>query len=185
MRWNPLLIGVLLAAGCGGTSMMRLQDKVFDLVPKEDRATLDSSRQAIDEVKKKQDGVRDALSAVKDQKKASAEARELEELSASTAKAKDEWMSAKQAWLAKSETAADKEVEAAEALHQLERARLAESKGLKPYEGFSVAKFQNQQLDYQKAYLNAQIDADKAKSASDEAEKKYRNLEEKLDKARK
>lgn len=185
MRRTALWIVLLAAAGCGGPSMMKLDDNVFATVTAEERAGLDASVQAIDQAKQKREQAKGVLEKLAEEKNQASREHDLAALAAQTAKAKVDWMSARQAFLKKEADLAGKEMQAAEANHQLQRAKLAQAKGLTPFKGFDARKFENQQLDYQKAYVNAQIGLDKERKAADDAEKAYQDLREKLDKARK
>jgi len=182
MLW---IVPLALGLACGSKpSMMVLEDKVFDLVPAEDRAVLDAPRNAVKDAEQRRDeAVKAPSKSGEDLSKAKKE-KDRAEKAAEAARAKLDLLQASVDWLKAEAEASEREVDAAKAKYQWERARLAEAKGLKPYEKFDAKKFESQSLDYQKAFVNAQIASRKKKDAMDDAMKRYEKAQKAADKAK-
>lgn len=182
------LLVIVLVAGCGGggQAMMKLEDKVFDLVPQEDRARLDPSRKEVELANARWTEAKGAVSSLNDARASAEREQKAADLQLQASRAKRTWVIARQDYLKKAEVAAAKEVLANEAKHQLERAKLAEAKGLRPFggEAFNASKFLSQSQAHDKAYMEAKQAADAAKAKASEAETKFKALQQKAEEAR-
>ena len=112
--------------------------------------------------------------------------RELEiaKLAKKTADAKVSFYEKKRKWLKAIHEAGEAKLVSAEATTELEKARLVQSKGMKPYEGFSVTVFESENFDKQGKLSSARADADKRKADADQAESEWRRLDGEYQSAR-
>lgn len=115
-----------------------------------------------------------------DLNKKNAAARDLHvaEMGEQAADAKVDWMEKKVKWQKRVRDAAEAHVSSSAAKYELEKAKLAASKNIKPSADFNVMNFESESLDKQKSYSDAQIDADKLKPDVDGLERKYTALEQ-------
>jgi hypothetical protein len=97
------------------------------------------------------------------------------ELAKDAAASKLDWAKERRSWLRAELDAAELNVEAANAKYELEKARLASAKGIRPSADFNVANYERESLERTQKYSQAKLDADKKQSAVEEAERKYRS----------
>lgn len=108
----------------------------------------------------------------------------LAELKVNTARAKLEWLDKKRRWLDETADAADAHVAAAEAKYELEKARVADARKIKPSENFNLPSFESTNLDKQKRYVDARMGAEKMKAEVDRAERTYQSQQSLLDRVK-
>jgi len=108
----------------------------------------------------------------------------LAELKVSTARSKLEWLDKKRKWLVETADAADAHVAAAQAKYELEKARVAEARKIRPSENFNLLGFESANLDKQKRYVDARMGAEKMKAEVDSAERSYQSQQSLLDRAK-
>lgn len=95
------------------------------------------------------------------------------ELGVKAADTKVDWLSKKRKWIKAQRDAADEHFAAADARLELEKAKLAQSKGIKPSEDFNVMNFESDNLKKQQKYSEARMDADKMQADVDRLERDY------------
>lgn len=98
--------------------------------------------------------------------------------------AKEDWLAKKRRWLERTADAAEAHMAAAQAKVELEKAKVAEAKKIRPSENFNVMSFESANLDKQKRYLDARMAADKLRADVDSAEQDYRSQQSLLDRAK-
>jgi hypothetical protein len=100
------------------------------------------------------------------------------EMGVKAADAKVDFLSKKKKWYKRNRDAAEAHQSSADSRVELEKAKLAESHGVKPSADFSVMNFETQSLERSKKYSEAKLDADKMKPDVDDLERKFKTLEE-------
>jgi hypothetical protein len=95
------------------------------------------------------------------------------ELGVKAADARRDWLSKKHKWLKRILDAAEDHMAAADAKYELEKAKVASSKGIKPSDDFNVMNFETESLEKSKRYSESRMDADKHKADVDDLERKY------------
>jgi hypothetical protein len=90
--------------------------------------------------------------------------------------AKVDWLSKRKKWIKAERDAAEEHVLATDAKYELEKAKLAQMKGIKPSDDFNVMNFEVESLEKMKKYSEAKLDADKMKADVDNLERKYQAL---------
>jgi len=112
--------------------------------------------------------------------------RELEiaKLAKKTANAKVTYYEKKRKWLKAVHEAGEAKLVSAQSTTELEKARLVQAKGMKPYEGFNVGVFESENFDRQGKFQAARMDADKRKGDVDAAEGEWRRLDGEYQQAR-
>ena len=108
----------------------------------------------------------------------------LAELGKKAADAKVDFLAKKRKWMKSNLNAAEVHVQAADAKYELEKARLAQSKGIKPSNDFNVMTFETESLEKNKKYSEEKLDADKMKADVDDKERKYQALSQEYASAR-
>jgi hypothetical protein len=98
------------------------------------------------------------------------------ELGVKAAKAKAEWLSKKHKWMKQIYEAAQDHQSSADAKYELEKAKVASSKGIKPSSDFNVMNFETESLEKSKRYSETRLDADKRKADVDDLERKFNNV---------
>ncbi len=112
-------------------------------------------------------------------RKAAAEADlKVAELGKKAADAKLDWAEKRADWLEAERGAADRKVAAADAKYELEKAKLAAAKGIKPSDDFNVANCETNSLEKTKSYTEAKLDADKKGPEVQALERKYNERKE-------
>ena len=106
------------------------------------------------------------------------------EMGVKAADAKVDWLSKKRKLHKREREAAEAHVAAADSKVELEKAKIAEQKGIKPTADFSVMNFETESLDKSKRYSEARLDADKMKPDVDDLERKYKMLDDQYKGAR-
>lgn len=106
------------------------------------------------------------------------------EMGVKAAKAKVSWLEKKKKWAKQLRDAAEKHVRAADAKVELEKAKLASMKGIRPSEDFNVANFETETMNKMKKYSDERLDADKLRPEVDDLERKWRSLDEQYQSAR-
>ena len=100
------------------------------------------------------------------------------EMGVKAADAKCDWLSKKKKMHKRERDAAEAHVSAADSHVELEKAKLAESKGIKPTQDFSIMNFESESMDKSKKYSEAKLDADKIRPDVDDLERKYKMLQD-------
>jgi len=95
------------------------------------------------------------------------------ELGVKSADAKVDWLSKKRKWIKAQRDAADDHYAAADARLELEKAKLAQQKGIKPSDDFNVMNFETDNLKKQQKYSESRMDADKMQADVDRLERDY------------
>jgi hypothetical protein len=102
--------------------------------------------------------------------------KDIADMGVKVADSKLEWLDQKEDWLKASAKAADAHEAAAQAKVQLEKAKLAQAKGIKPSGDFSVGNFQDQWKDKNDDYQSAKKKADSEQKDTQAREKKYQEI---------
>lgn len=89
--------------------------------------------------------------------------------------AKVDWLSKKRKWIKAQRDAADDHYAAADSRMELEKAKLAQQKGIKPSDDFNVMNFETDNLKKQQQYSESRMDADKMQSEVEKLERDYEN----------
>jgi hypothetical protein len=95
------------------------------------------------------------------------------ELGVKSADAKVDWLSKKRKWIKAQRDAADDHYAAADSRLELEKAKLAQQKGIKPSDDFNVMNFETDNLKKQQKYSESRMDADKMQADVDRLERDY------------
>lgn len=98
--------------------------------------------------------------------------------------AKVNYLEKKRKWIKAMVEAAEEHVAAADSKYELEKARLASQKGIKPSDDFSIVNFETESLDKQRRYSEARLDADKRKPDVDDLERRWRSVDEQWQQAK-
>jgi hypothetical protein len=98
------------------------------------------------------------------------------EMGVKASDAKVDWLSKKKKFHKRERDAAEAHQSSADAKVELEKAKLAETKGIKPSADFNVMNFETETLDKQKKFSEAKLDADKMRPDVDDLERKYKML---------
>jgi len=106
------------------------------------------------------------------------------ELGVKTADAKVDWLKKKRKWLDASADAAERHVAQADARAELEKAKLAQAKGIKPDEKFDPMLFEQDYQEKARKYNDAKLDADRMKPDVDGKEREYMTQQQAYDQAR-
>jgi hypothetical protein len=106
------------------------------------------------------------------------------EMGVKASDAKVDWMEKKVKWLKKTRDAADYHVASAAARYELEKAKLVQSKGIRPSADFQIMNFETQDLENSKKYSESRLDADKRKADVLDLERKYVALNEQYTQAK-
>jgi hypothetical protein len=110
---------------------------------------------------------------VVDRKNAAEHDLRVAELGKDAAEAKLAWADKRAQWLNAGRTAAERKVEAADAKVELEKARVATTKGIQPSGDFNVANFELASLDKSKRHVEAKLAADKMRPQVEALERKF------------
>jgi hypothetical protein len=95
------------------------------------------------------------------------------ELGVKAADAKVDWLSKKRKWIKAQRDAAADHFAAADSRCELEKAKLAQQKGIKPTNDFNVTNFESDNLKKQQSYSSSRMDADKMQADVDRLERDY------------
>lgn len=95
------------------------------------------------------------------------------ELGVKAADAKVDWLEKKRKWIKAQRDAADDHWAAADSRCELEKAKLAQQKGIKPSDDFNVMNFESDNLKKQQQYSESRMDADKMQADVDRMERDY------------
>ena len=106
------------------------------------------------------------------------------ELGVKASDAKVEFLSKKKKWFKETEEAAELHVEAAQARYELEKAKLAQAKGIKPDEKFDVMNFETENMNKQQKWNEQRMEADKLKADVDARERQWQIQQQAYDQAR-
>jgi len=98
------------------------------------------------------------------------------EMGVKAADAKVDWLAKKKKFYKRQRDAAEAHQSSADAKVELEKAKLASSKGIKPSNDFNVMNFETETMEKQKKYSEATMDADKLRPTVDDLERKYKTL---------
>lgn len=92
------------------------------------------------------------------------------------ADAKVDWLEKKVKWQKYTRDAAEAHTQSSAAKYELEKAKLAAAKNIKPSDDFNVMNFESESLDKQKRYSDSEMEADRLKPDVDGLERKYTAL---------
>jgi hypothetical protein len=106
------------------------------------------------------------------------------ELGVKAADAKVDFIKKKRKWIARSLEAAEQHVAMADARAEMEKARLAQSKGIRPDEKFDPMLFEQDYNEKARKYNEAKLDADKLKPEADGKEREWQTQQQAYDQAR-
>jgi hypothetical protein len=95
------------------------------------------------------------------------------EMGKKAAQSKVDWLEKKRKWAKACREAAEEHQHAADAKYELEKARLAQQKGIKPSEDFNVANFETEAMEKDKKYTEARLDAEKLRPEVDSLERTF------------
>lgn len=95
------------------------------------------------------------------------------ELGVKAAEAKVDWLEKKRKWVKAQKEAAENHWAAADSRCELEKAKLAQQKGIKPSDDFNVVNFETDNMKKQQDYSEARMDADKMQADVDRLERDY------------
>ncbi|HVZ89359.1 MAG TPA: hypothetical protein VHG72_20510 [Polyangia bacterium] len=104
--------------------------------------------------------------------------KEVADLGVKAADAKLAWLSQKEDWLEATAKAADAHEAAARAKVELEKAKLAQQKGIKPSSDFSVGNFEDQWKDKNEDWQSAKKKADSEQKSTQDKEADWKQLTE-------
>jgi hypothetical protein len=102
--------------------------------------------------------------------------KEVSELGMKAADAKLDWLAQKKSWLKDARTAAERHIAAAEAKVELEKAKVAKQKGIKPSDDFDVGRFESQWKDKSSDWDSARKDAESDEKSTKKMEEKWHDL---------
>jgi hypothetical protein len=109
---------------------------------------------------------------------------QIAELGVKAADAKVDWLKKKRKWQDASADAAEKHVAECDARAELEKAKLAQAKGIKPDEKFDPMLFEQDYQEKARKYNDARLDADRLKPDVDGKEREYMTQQQAYDQAR-
>ncbi len=109
---------------------------------------------------------------------------EVGKLAVKAADAKVEFLAKRKKWFDRAVDAADAHVRCADTKKELEKARLAQAKGIRPTEKFDISQFEIEYAQQQKNYSDAQLQSDKMKPEVDNLERQYQLAQQTYDGAR-
>jgi hypothetical protein len=95
------------------------------------------------------------------------------ELGVKAADAKVDWLEKKRKWIKSQRDAADDHFAASDSRVELEKAKLAQQKGIKPSDDFNMMNFESDNMKKQQRYSSSRMDADKMQADVDNLERKY------------
>lgn len=95
------------------------------------------------------------------------------QLGVKSADAKVDWLSKKRKWIKAQRDAADAHYAAADSRLELEKAKLAQQKGIKPSDDFNLMNFETDNMKKQQTYSEARMDADKMQADVDRMQRDY------------
>jgi hypothetical protein len=108
----------------------------------------------------------------------------LNDMLVKSADARVDWLEKKRKWLRYAVDAADAHVIASQARYELEKAKLADKKGMKPSEDFNLMNFETETLEKQKKWSEARLDAEKRRADADSLERQYNILNDQYTQAK-
>jgi hypothetical protein len=106
------------------------------------------------------------------------------ELGVKAADAKVDWLKKKRKWYDLSADAAEKHVAACDSRAELEKAKLAQQKGIRPDEKFDPMLFEQDYQEKSRKYNDAKLDADRLKPEVDGKEREYTTQQQAFDQSR-
>jgi outer membrane protein TolC len=106
------------------------------------------------------------------------------ELGVKAADAKVDWLSRKRKWLKACADAAEEHWAAADSRLEYEKAKLAQSKGIRPSQDFNVINFETDNLKKQTKYSEARMDADKHRADVENLERQWQNHQQAYESAK-
>lgn len=106
------------------------------------------------------------------------------EMGKKAGQAKVDWLEKKRKWIKREREAAEAHQKSADAKFELEKARLAVQKGIKPSEDFNVATFETQAMERDKDYTEARLDAEKLRPEVESLERNFMTQNEQYTNAR-
>ena len=106
------------------------------------------------------------------------------ELGVKAGDAKVDWLSKKRKWYKRSEDAAEYHVAACDSRYELEKAKLASAKGIKPSQDFDLMNFETDNMQKQQKYSESKMDADRMKADVDGLERQYQVQQQAFEQAK-
>jgi len=106
------------------------------------------------------------------------------ELGVKAGDAKIDWLKKKRKWINASVDMSERHVAAADSRAELEKAKLAQSKGIKPDEKFDPMLFEQDYQEKARKFNESKLDADRAKPDVDGKEREYMTQQQAYDQAR-
>lgn len=106
------------------------------------------------------------------------------EMGKKAGQAKVDWLERKKKLIKREREAAEAHQKSADAKYELEKARLAQMRGIKPSEDFNVATFETQAMERDKDFTEARLDAEKLRPEVDSLERTYQAQAEQYNSAR-
>jgi hypothetical protein len=98
--------------------------------------------------------------------------------------AKVDWLAKRRKWLKAILDATEERIAATKARRELEKAKLAQAKGIRPSEDFNISNFETEDSNKQRGYSEARLKADKLKAEADNLERAYQSQRQQWDAAR-
>jgi hypothetical protein len=108
-------------------------------------------------------------------KNAAARDSRIAQLGVKSADARVDWLRKKRKWIKAQRDAAAEHFAAADARCELEKAKLAQAKNIKPTEDFNINNFEADNLKRQQRYSETRMGADKMQADVDNLERQYKN----------
>jgi len=106
------------------------------------------------------------------------------ELGVKAADARVDWAKKYRKWVSESQDAAEAHVAAADSRTELEKAKLAQAKGIRPNDKFDPMLFEQDYQDKSRKYSDAKLSADKLRPDVDGKEREYQTQQQAYDQAR-
>ncbi len=106
------------------------------------------------------------------------------ELGVKAADVKVDWLNKKRKWIKAQRDAADDHYAAADSRCELEKAKLAQQKGIKPSDDFNIVNFETDNMKKQQSYSESRMDADKMQADVDRLERDYQVQKQTFDQAK-
>jgi hypothetical protein len=92
--------------------------------------------------------------------------------------AKVSWLEKKRKYIKALRDAAEKHVEVADAKYELEKAKLASAKGMRPSDDFNIMNFETETMEKQNKWSQERLDADKRQPDVLDLERKWKALDD-------
>jgi hypothetical protein len=155
----------------------RTADSLLDSLER-DRDIADKEKQQAQlEVEKANAELEAAIQARDENRHAAANhGKDVAALGVKAADAKLDFLSQKKTWLKATRTAAERHIAAADAKVELEKAKVAKQKGLKPSDDFDVGKFESQWKDKSSDWESAKKDVESEDKSTKKSQENWQDL---------